>query len=539
MSAHDLARSTYADAVASGDLATRGEAAIALSWLCMMLGQTEEGIAFARVARAIVSATGDRNAEGRARAALSWLLSQVGDPDAVDEAERGVAAADAGGDPASRCVAGMAAGIVYATLRQSGPALRHLGNAARLAALANDPVLGGRVALNRGVVRARTAEERPDLGDEAGRLGLDEAASITREAFAVAMAAGDGWAARIALCNLAEFLAKAGRATDGCALLDRHDDLGGETGAPDRAHLDHARALCRIAEARFDEAEAALRRCLGHCDQGNWTELRVLATADLSTALAGQGRFEEAYETHRRFHSLYQAESADGAQRRARAIAIEHEMEALTRDLATTRRRAEALARTNATLAARTDLLLRHSLEDSLTGLPNRRRLDQDLAVLSDADEPQGGYAIAMIDIDHFKRVNDTLSHETGDRVLRTVARLLRDELRAPDVVARYGGEEFTAVIRSVDPVHATLIGERLRLAVRDHAWDALVPGLRVTVSIGIALDEEDADARSVLALADARLRLAKEAGRDRVVAEVRARRPDDASPRPEIVGLH
>ena len=333
-----------------------------------------------------------------------------------------------------------------------------------------------------------------------------------------ASSAGDCWAARIALCNLAEIMVLQGRPEDGLALLERHDTLGGGTSSPDRAHLDHTRASCRLAQGRLAEAEILLRRCLTNCSEGNWIELRVQATGDLAAVLAALGRHAEAYETHRQFHALYVSQSDDAMQRRARAVATEHEMQSLSREVETARAEADALARTNAALAARTDLLLRHSLEDALTGLPNRRCLDQTFETIA---AKRHRYAVAMIDIDRFKMVNDELSHLVGDRVLRTVARLLREELRGPDLLARYGGEEFTAVIETGDGDDAASIGERLRSAVRSGPWHRVARDLRVTVSIGIALWDEAGNPYDVLAIADRRLRQAKDAGRDRVVSTV------------------
>ena len=510
--ARSLATSAYDDAVDRGDHAGRAEIATELAWLCMMTGHAEDGIAYARIGVAISEAMGETDGECQSRAALAWLLSGWGDPRALDEA-KGALLSTTGTGVVTAAIAHLSAGIVYYTLREFESALRHLQIAHGFAAEASDDVLQARVMLNIATVRAAVASTTgaPD-GAHA------QAARLMAQALERASSAGDCWAARIALCNLAELMVQLGRPEEGLALLERHGSLGGETCSPDRAHLDHTKAICRLAQGRLTEAETLLRDCLVNCREGNWIELRVQATGVLAEVLAAAARFEEAYEAQRDFHALYVLQSDADMQRRARAAATEHEMQSLAREVEAARAEAEALSKTNAALSARTDLLLRHSLEDGLTGLPNRRCLDQAFETMRTQTSP---YAIAMIDIDHFKSVNDELSHLVGDRVLGTVARLLRDELRTEDLLARFGGEEFTAVIETGDGADASAIGERLRLAVRSGPWHRVARDLRVTVSVGIALGTEAADPFDVLAVADQRLRQAKRAGRDRVMSPV------------------
>ncbi len=508
--ARSLAREAYEEAVSRGDHAGRAEIATELAWLCMMTGHAEDGIAYARTGVAIAEAMDDADGACQSRAALAWLLSGWGDPRALDEAKETLRQA-VGTGVITGAIAHLSAGIVYYTVREFEIALRHLFNARDFAAEASDDVLQARVILNIATVRAAMAAGAP-----AGARA--EAAGLMANALERASLAGDCWAARIALCNLAELMAQEGRPEEGLALLGRHETLGGETCSPDRAHLDHTKAICRLAQGRLAEAETLLRQCLVNCREGNWIELRVQATAVLAEVLAAAGRYEEAYEAHRGFHALYVSQSDADMQRRARAVATEHEMQSLAREVEAARAEAEELTKTNAALAARTDLLLRHSLEDGLTGLPNRRCLDQAFETMR-THAP--AYAIAMIDIDHFKSVNDGLSHLVGDRVLRTVARLLRDELRAQDLLARFGGEEFTAVIETGDAADAAAVGERLRLAVRSGPWHRVARDLQVTVSVGVALHDEAADPFEVLAVADERLRQAKCLGRDRVMSPI------------------
>jgi diguanylate cyclase (GGDEF)-like protein len=123
-----------------------------------------------------------------------------------------------------------------------------------------------------------------------------------------------------------------------------------------------------------------------------------------------------------------------------------------------------------------------------------------------------------MIDLDHFKAINDRHGHLLGDEVLRHVGTLLAQGFREPDFVARWGGEEFVALLHGVTPTQALAACERLRLAIAAHGWSAIEPTLAVTASIGVhaiaggqALDE-------AIALADRALYAAKAGGRNRVV---------------------
>jgi diguanylate cyclase (GGDEF)-like protein len=152
----------------------------------------------------------------------------------------------------------------------------------------------------------------------------------------------------------------------------------------------------------------------------------------------------------------------------------------------------------------------RASQEDPLTGLGNRRFLDQVL-------DGEPGRSVVFIDVDDFKEVNDGWSHAVGDRVLREVARVLRTCARSGDLLARYGGDEFVAVpAGGVDG--ARELAQRVHQAIADHDWGLLVPGLRLTVSVGVGHAGAYASASESALFADHALHEAKRGGRNRVV---------------------
>jgi diguanylate cyclase len=124
-----------------------------------------------------------------------------------------------------------------------------------------------------------------------------------------------------------------------------------------------------------------------------------------------------------------------------------------------------------------------------------------------------------VLDLDHFKLVNDRFGHQAGDEVLMRVAALLLGALRGQDVVVRTGGEEFVLLMPHTDAKAAAGACERLRTAIREEPWDRIAPGIALTASIGVATAETGGDLRALTELADRRLYEAKGAGRDRVVA--------------------
>ena len=160
------------------------------------------------------------------------------------------------------------------------------------------------------------------------------------------------------------------------------------------------------------------------------------------------------------------------------------------------------------------------SIRDPLTGLLNRRGLAPRL--LREATRwrrKQVGYAVLVIDVDHFKAVNDRHGHAAGDAVLVQLAALLGQVAREVDTVARLGGEEFCLLLPGAELVAAHQTGERICKQVRGATWPVpAADGGGLTVSIGIAVVAGDDGPHRVLARADAALMLAKKGGRDRVV---------------------
>jgi len=177
----------------------------------------------------------------------------------------------------------------------------------------------------------------------------------------------------------------------------------------------------------------------------------------------------------------------------------------------------------NQELRERNDELRRLSITDSLTGLYNRTQLPESLSrELSRSQRHGHSFSLLMIDIDHFKRFNDTHGHQAGDELLRSVAGILKNSLRACDLAARYGGEEFLILLTETDPEGARTFAESLRVGVerlRFHGETA------VTISIGVAsFPANGTDVESIIRQADDALYDCKKRGRNRVAVAEPAR---------------
>lgn len=153
---------------------------------------------------------------------------------------------------------------------------------------------------------------------------------------------------------------------------------------------------------------------------------------------------------------------------------------------------------------------------DPLTGLNNRRAFDHRLQLeLAIVERRQTPLSLLMLDVDHFKNINDTLGHEAGDKVLVAIAQVLSTCARGIDVVARVGGEEFAVILPNTNADGAHEVAERMRSAVARLGCE----GQPVTISVGAALLQDKEQAASLYSRADAALYEAKTSGRDRVVS--------------------
>jgi diguanylate cyclase (GGDEF)-like protein len=175
------------------------------------------------------------------------------------------------------------------------------------------------------------------------------------------------------------------------------------------------------------------------------------------------------------------------------------------------------------------DALAAAAAQDSLTGLLNRRQLDlQTAQAMALAERYRRPLACLMLDLDHFKVINDSFGHEAGDSILRRVGERLRRLTRSSDIVGRYGGDEFVVLLPETDLRGAVALAEKMQAAIAAAAVDATTVATTVCTSIGVAQwDRSMAVPAHLYAAADAALYRAKQLGRNRV-ATAPTGRPHD-----------
>jgi diguanylate cyclase (GGDEF)-like protein len=154
---------------------------------------------------------------------------------------------------------------------------------------------------------------------------------------------------------------------------------------------------------------------------------------------------------------------------------------------------------------------------DTLTGLANRRGVTRALEDTMTLVRSGGSCAVLLLDVDHFKSINDLLGHQTGDRALAQIGRIIAENIRGGDVAGRFGGEEFLVLLREASRERTLQVAERLRAAIQGGGL-AYADGKPVTISIGVAYARETDGPSDVVERADRALYRAKDAGRNRVV---------------------
>jgi diguanylate cyclase (GGDEF)-like protein len=172
--------------------------------------------------------------------------------------------------------------------------------------------------------------------------------------------------------------------------------------------------------------------------------------------------------------------------------------------------------------------LYERSVRDNLTGLYNRGYFLSQIGPLAELNSIcELGMALILVDIDHFKRVNDTHGHNVGDMILREVAEVIRESTRGEDLVARYGGEEFILALPSCSLEQATERAERIRTRLSSRVIDASQCRVRVTASLGLAFAPAGRvrDVAALITAADQALYKAKASGRNQVSASTIAQK--------------
>ena len=273
-----------------------------------------------------------------------------------------------------------------------------------------------------------------------------------------------------------------------------------------------------VAQGRTAEARQCLTEAIGMARRIAARSVLAEGCEALSQVLEQAGDFAGALAAYKEFHAVREAELAGSRKHAATAAQVWLDFQDASRRATQYRERAETLAADHAALTRKAKVLIEVSQQDPLTGLLNRRGLDARVGALIAATEVNElPLTIVLIDVDRFKRINDTFSHAVGDAVLRRVAGLIRDHCRQDDLPVRYGGDEFLVVLAGADLATGRRVVERLKRASDAYRWESEAAGLKVTLSIGLALRARGATIATTIAAADEALYEAKAAGRDRI----------------------
>lgn len=491
-------------------------------------GLAEQAIAAGQAVLPLLRETADDAARADVLCNMAVAFLDLGlNQDALDHISESVEAARACGDARLLCLAYNRVGLTKGHLGRYEEAERFLAESLAMAhELQNEEEIY-RALTNLGVVASDAFDAFESHGDAAAALeAIERACRHGEEALIVARRSGNAYREALTLSNLGRYLGVSGRERAAFTLLDHARALALENGH--RALVlacDGNRAELLVREGRHDEAVPLLTEALATAQELYANSLVQDMHLQLYLAHKARGDLAEALAHHEAYHALTkeQLEQRTDAQSRLMMNRLELDQalfgaERSRMQAELQRVRAEQMAAEAERLQAQARELRRYVLADPLTGLGNRRQVERELPrLLSHSVRTGEPLAVAGLDLDHFKQVNDRFGHAVGDAVLMATADLFRARVRGGDLIARMGGEEFLIVFAQASLEWAKEACERLRLAIEGHDWEQVAPGLKVTISIGLCLAEPRLDVAQLLEQADQALYRAKDEGRNRV----------------------
>jgi two-component system cell cycle response regulator len=506
--------------------ALRLDARIRLIAIEFRNGRHDAALAAGRIAVRLARSLGDQVRESLARSSYARvLIEESGAVEAAKEVFAALRLSRVTDAALARSTACANLALICSRLSLYDAAVDIAREAVVQAERAGDPEAIGHAVSNYGSLHAdylyRYSTASAAVKEGYLTFAIDESRRVTE----FAHAHEDGEVQRVSGYNLVEFLLMRGDLAGAEAAMRQTEAAPGVTCRRAQVHRGHTWALLLLAQGHpgaLPALEDSLERCLAY----PYLELALFASEHRSRLLAKFGRYEEAFAEHRRFHALFLTTNNEDHSQHIQYSVILDQIGEMRTSLAAENARADELSRQYASLSSTTERLARETLEDALTGLGNRRRLEQ---VLTEFATKKHAFAIAILDLDHFKRANDGFSHAVGDAVLRRVGQIMRATLASCEGVThaqafRLGGEEFaitlakaTATIAMPD---ARAACELVRGAIAAWDWGSVAPGLMVTASLGVAMSDEAPDAAGQMSVADARLYDAKHAGRNLVVSD-------------------
>lgn len=492
-------------------------------------GLAEQSIAAGQAVLPMLREAGDDAARADVLCDMAMAFLDLGlNQEALDHISESVEAARACGDARLVCLAYNRVGLTKGHLGRFEEGERFLQESLAMAReLASEEEVY-RALTNLGVVASDAFDAFESRGDAvAAREAIERARRHGEEALIVARRSGNAYREALTMSNLGRYLGVSGQDKPAFTLLDRARGLALEHGHRSLVlACDGNRAELMVRLGRYDDAIAILTQSLESAQELYANAMVLDMHRHLYLAYKARGDFAQALEHHERYHALTreQLEQRNDAQSRLMMNRLELDQarfgaERSRMEAELQRVRAEQMAAEAERLQDQARELRRYVLADPLTGLGNRRQVERELPRLLHHSARTGEpLAAVMLDLDHFKRVNDQHGHAVGDAVLTATADLFRARVRGGDLIARLGGEEFLIVFAQASADWAHEACERLRVAVQSHDWAQVSPGLAVTVSIGLCVRNAPIEAAQLMEQADAALYEAKRSGRNRVV---------------------
>ncbi len=459
------------------------------------------GAAYELSSRALpaLQSVGDFREEAKALAVQARSCSALGRNDqAIEAALLGLELARHGGDPAHQADAHSQLGRALFHAGCFDAAKGHLREARRLAQAGSSPlevfasiVTEGVSEVMRFVTERHETGRAPSLRELKAVLKLqadfarchDIAAAYPHEqpiqaGWQLVASAADCWSGRLRQAEA--------RHTSVRAWLDERD------AAPSMRGLE-ALVRCELAQALGDwtGAEQAAAHMVALAQQTGREQAALMGHLLASRVYEMQGKHPQALAELKHLAARERRVRSQSLASRSTVVSWQLEM-----------RRGEASRRS---LQASAQQLEKLALEDPMTGIANRRCFEQVATQSLHASQADGGrpLCLALIDVDNFKKVNDGHSHLVGDKVLQVIAALLAEHVRDEDLAARLAGDEFVLVLRRTELTRAAEICDRVRMAVAHYNWQAISPGLAVTISVGVAQSRPDDTLESLVHRSD------------------------------------
>lgn len=405
---------------------------------------------------------------------------------------------------------------------RSDEAARYLATGIELAQATDNRNLLTKLLLNQSLLTKQRGDERARTDAAAAQGEYAQGLAQVTRALELARELGNPWDEAHCLGQTGTMLRLLHSTAEADQVLEQTLELGRRLDDPHlQAEALMERGASLVAQKRYAEAQQCLADAIALARRIAARSVLAEACELQSQVLEKSGDYQRALASYKEFHAVREEELAGSRKHAATAAQLWLDFQDASRRASQFQERAESLAADHAALTRKAKVLTEVSEQDPLTGLLNRRGLDARIAsLLAASDANDVPLTIALIDVDRFKRINDTFSHAVGDAVLRRVARVIRAHCRQDDLPVRYGGDEFLLVLAAADLAMGTRVLLRLKRASDACAWGTETPGLKVTLSIGIAARPKAGALAATIGAADVALYEAKAAGRDRIATK-------------------